>query len=200
MIKKLRLIKKVTGKILSGLILALLIYAIFSTFMAAKTGQPASFFGYRPVLILSGSMEPEIKTNGIVITHEVKSLDNIEKGDVITFTVPEEDNMLVTHRITDITKDGIITTKGDNNRVADLYPTTINEVQSKVVLIFNQTAWIVDTWNSGNSGKVTLITFAIAAIIVLILILIYLHEIAEKVIQKLEAREASTINNMQQDT
>ena len=63
----------------------------------------------RPVVVLSGSMEPELKTGSMAFI-DTKDKD-IEKGDVISF---KNGDVLVSHRVTEITEDGY-KTKGDNN-------------------------------------------------------------------------------------
>lgn len=71
-------------------------------------------------VVLSGSMEPEISIGDIVISKKT-SIDEIRKGDIITFNTQ---NMMVTHRVVEITNDegGRIRyiTKGDNNNANDI--------------------------------------------------------------------------------
>lgn len=188
MLKTLKIIKKTISIIITILFIAFFVAAAFSTFNAMKTGEPATVLGYRPVFILSGSMEPEIETNGVVVTHEVNSIEDIAVGDVITFKVPEENNLTVTHRIISI-EDGIIKTKGDNNRVADLYDTTIDEVDSKVVLIINQTAWFINQWNKSLAGKIVVITIPLSAICFIYFLWSFVKEFAEKIDDKIKQKK-----------
>jgi len=77
------------------------------------------FMGYKPFIVLSGSMEPTILTGDIVVTKEIAA-DSIAKNDIITFR--SDKNTVITHRVTDILyKDGNISflTKGDANTGAD---------------------------------------------------------------------------------
>jgi signal peptidase I len=81
-------------------------------------------FGVRPVVITSGSMEPEVSTGALVITRTVSAAD-LEVGDVVT--VPTSTGSRVTHRIVDIDEAGsgvILTLRGDANPVPDeeVYP------------------------------------------------------------------------------
>lgn len=83
--------------------------------------QPPQLFGYSWAIVVSGSMEPNIMTNDVII---LKKSDTYEVGDVIAFQVdnPAYGGVPVTHRIVEITeKDGklIYTTKGDANPVRD---------------------------------------------------------------------------------
>lgn len=144
----------------------LLVATIFTFSNAAKTGESVFLFGYRPVLVLTGSMEPYMMTNSVCITEKVDSMDDIEVGDVITFHVNNEEGkkILITHRIVSIAEDGFINTKGDNNNVSDDLLLTIDNVESKVICVFNQTAWLVAKWQT-TSGKVMIVSFAAALIL-----------------------------------
>ena len=75
--------------------------------------------GYESMVVLSGSMEPEIAVGSMVY---VKSVDfeDIEVGDVISFKL--SDGTMVTHRVAAINPDGTLTTKGDANDTADNSP------------------------------------------------------------------------------
>ena len=61
--------------------------------------QVPDFMGYKPFIVLSGSMEPGIMTGDMVF---VKNTDtgNLQKGDVIAYKSGEA---VITHRIIDVT-------------------------------------------------------------------------------------------------
>lgn len=72
--------------------------------------------GIRPLTVMSGSMEPSIKTGSVaIIETNLTEFKDIKKGDIITFDIG---GSLVTHRAVDITKDGVYT-KGDANNAKD---------------------------------------------------------------------------------
>lgn len=73
--------------------------------------------GYRPYVVLSGSMEPEIRTGSICLIDTGYSYDELRLGDVIAFT---NGRISVTHRIYEF-RDGMIRTKGDSNDSPDQY-------------------------------------------------------------------------------
>ena len=78
-----------------------------------------SFFGWKPFIVLSGSMESEIFPGDIVVVKEINTAD-LKKDDVIAFKSGE---IVITHRIVDIiTEDGVTkyVTKGDNNNTIDI--------------------------------------------------------------------------------
>lgn len=152
----------------------MLIFSIFTVMQSKKTGEPAFVLGYRPVLVLTGSMEPYMMTNGLALTKEVTDIEQINIGDVITYHHDTEDGrrLLITHRIISL-EDGYIYTKGDNNRVADSIPLTIDNVEAKVVCVFNQTAWIAAKWQT-TSGKIMLLCGAAAIVLLYISVKMWL--------------------------
>lgn len=122
-------IKKI-GKILSGIftgllavILAVNLYTIAARYITG-TPQPA-VFGWSWAVIISGSMEPEILVDDLIIVH---AEDAYGVGDVITY---ESGRSVITHRIIDQTAEGFIT-KGDNNNTQDLEPVPQDAVVGKV--------------------------------------------------------------------
>jgi signal peptidase len=87
--------------------------------------------GYEKYIVRTGSMAPELNPGDLVID---KSASNGYKvGDVITFRHGQGAD-LVTHRIIEITPDGI-KTKGDANRTADVWTIPPDFVQG--VVAFN---------------------------------------------------------------
>ena len=110
------------------------------------SNEPNYIFGHGFIRAISGSMEPYFAVNGIALIQEVDGIEDIAVNDVVTFRVYSDNGDVnnVTHRIIDIAENGTITTKGDNNQVADLYPLTIEHIDSKVVFVCNQTAWVIN--------------------------------------------------------
>lgn len=151
--------KDIFETILLGIMVVFFVFTLFNTVMAKKEGREVTLFGYRPIVILTGSMEPTIMTNGMAITKNVDSMDDIKEGDIITFHVENEDGKMirVTHRINEIMEDGSIITKGDNNNVTDSIPLTMENVDAKVVCIMNFTATIINMWNRSINGKIIII-------------------------------------------
>lgn len=120
---------KILGKIFSYSIIALSVYMLLGV---AIQKDEFYVFGYRPVLVLSGSMEPYMETNSVAIMKKTK---DIQEGDVVMFRIDEDTR--VCHRAVDIDAKGNITTKGDNNEVADFDKVTKNMIEGKVVARMN---------------------------------------------------------------
>ena len=102
--------------------------------------------GYQPVFVQTGSMEPTMRTHSIVLIKRVDSMEELEVDDIVTFQVFDGSGtpITITHRIYNIKEDGSIITKGDNNRVADNYTLTIDNIKAEVVGIWNGAATIID--------------------------------------------------------
>jgi len=73
-----------------------------------------SFLGYKPFIVLSGSMEPEISAGDLILTKNVDPKE-IKVGDIISFRADE--TTVVSHRVIEVlTEEGLMfQTKGDAN-------------------------------------------------------------------------------------
>lgn len=85
------------------------------------------FFGYKPLVVLSGSMEPTYGV-GSVIYYEVSQ--DIQVGDVIVFE--SQNSSFVTHRVTKIEGNQFVT-KGDANGEEDPDKVQLQSVKGKVL-------------------------------------------------------------------
>lgn len=72
--------------------------------------------GFRPYVVLSGSMEPEIHVGSMAVVNENITYDEIKTGDVIAFR--SSNGALVTHRVVSVSTDGF-ETQGDANDITD---------------------------------------------------------------------------------
>ena len=80
-------------------------------------------WGKRPLVIISGSMEPILKVGGILY-YEKTNLDDFKKDDILVYQLNEH---IVSHRIVNINEYGF-ETKGDNNNSNDSYIVDKNNV------------------------------------------------------------------------
>lgn len=71
------------------------------------------FLGYRISIILTGSMEPELKINDMVL---IKKTDKFKENDIVVY---KNKNIETIHRVIEINDDEVIT-KGDNNNQKDV--------------------------------------------------------------------------------
>ena len=72
--------------------------------------------GIKPMVVLSGSMEPAIKTGSLCFVNKSKDYESINEGDIITYKLLGEK---ITHRVVEKRDEGCLT-KGDANDVKDL--------------------------------------------------------------------------------
>ena len=114
---------QILKRILTIIILIILIPILFLSGVIlinsyVHPDEVPSFFGWKPFIVLSGSMETQISVGDLVIVKEVDT-SILKKGDIIAF---KENDIVITHRIDDIiTEDGMVKyiTKGDNNNIRD---------------------------------------------------------------------------------
>lgn len=84
-------------------------------------------FGWGVSVVLSGSMEPELSVDDLVIVHEQESY---KVDDVVVY---QDGGSLVIHRIISVDGEQIVT-KGDANNMAD-DPVALSAVKGKAVAI-----------------------------------------------------------------
>jgi signal peptidase len=104
----------------------------------ANPDKVPGFLGFKPLIVLSGSMEPAILTGDLVIVREVPA-DTLKEGDVIAF---RRATAVITHRIMKINQnDGntLFYTKGDNNNADDSAPVTVDLLEGRY--LFRIPAW-----------------------------------------------------------
>ena len=119
-------ILKAINHIMTGLLFLVLILTLFLVISnKASDGEP-NFFGYQLKTVLSGSMEPGIKTGSIISIKPGGDMTGFKKDDIITFNT--EEDILVTHRIVHVKGEEYIT-KGDSNNAVDL-----NSVRSENII------------------------------------------------------------------
>ena len=82
-------------------------------------------FGYGGAVVLSGSMEPAIMVDELII---VKAEDSYEVGDVVVY---QSGSMMVVHRIMDMDGERVIT-RGDANNMDDS-PVELTQIKGKVI-------------------------------------------------------------------
>ncbi|MGD6802216.1 signal peptidase I SipW [Rossellomorea aquimaris] len=122
---KFKTVKKLISNILTGVLILLFIIVGYSMVANKVTGGEPKIFGYQLKTVLSGSMEPKIKTGSIIAVKPVTDGTKFKSGDVITFISAADHDMLITHRIKEVMGNGenvSYITKGDNNEGADKEP------------------------------------------------------------------------------
>lgn len=134
--------RKASSKVLIavGILLCIVLIPILviNTTLIVKSfirpDEVPSFLGYKPFIVLSGSMEPEFYSGDVVIVKEA-SPDTLNNSDIIAFRSGES---VITHRIVEIKdleagKKQFIT-KGDNNNVEDSITVTSEMLEGKYLM------------------------------------------------------------------
>ena len=112
---------------LATLIIALIV-ALCSVIMLPRV------FGYEVYGILSGSMLPNYPIGSIIYVDQVDASE-IKVGDVITFNMAADSNVVATHRVVEInSEEETFTTKGDNNDDVDSSTVSFQRLIGRVVL------------------------------------------------------------------
>ncbi|BAD40165.1 signal peptidase I [Symbiobacterium thermophilum] len=128
---------KILLRILSGAVTAVLAIALAGTVLLALAGRRApdripTVFDYKVLTVLSGSMEPAIRTGDAIIVEPLRPEHEIREGDVITFRAADAPDMLITHRVIGIVsvngEPAAYVTKGDANEAPDLVPVQRSQI------------------------------------------------------------------------
>ncbi len=104
------------------LVIGILVVLVAGTILYKANRYPdkvPDVFGYKPMIVLSGSMETYIYTGDLVFVKMVDT-DTLKVNDIIAFR--NETNTVTTHRIIEIVMENgerFFRTKGDNNNVED---------------------------------------------------------------------------------
>lgn len=86
-------------------------------------------FGIRPMIVMSGSMEPEIQTGSLCFVNHKTPMEKVEEGDIITYSLLDAK---ITHRVVEKKEQGMLT-KGDANPAMDLGIVTKETYYGKVI-------------------------------------------------------------------
>ena len=122
-----RKVKSVIENIIIVVLVFFLVVGIIGKLQLSVENPYPSFWGYRTLTVLTGSMSPNINPGDIVIIREA-NINSIEVGDVVTYNT---DNILVTHRVNQIIKEDnslLFVTKGDANNTVDADAIGANQI------------------------------------------------------------------------
>ena len=156
--------KKMTKKIFKYIILSVLII-LFIINLILSFEENTHIFGIYMFNIVSGSMEPTLEINDVVVVQKCEP-SQLKKDDIITF---QQDNRTISHRILEITKekgDIKFETKGDNNEIPDPEKVEAGQVYGKVLFKVKRIGKVISYIQNVRG----LINIAIFVVIVYILI------------------------------
>ena len=110
-----RKIFSIISWVLTGLLTVLVILLLVFGISSMRQGKLMKIFGYSYSVIASGSMEPTINVNDMILIDTKYDYDKIETDDIIVFYNPVE-NKNIAHRVIGRYEDGSLKTCGDNNQ------------------------------------------------------------------------------------
>lgn len=126
--------KIITSIIIAILIIIILILSIAFIQVNILNKDYANILGYSYFQVATGSMEPTIKIDDIIL---IRLNSDIQENDIITY---KSKNEFITHRLIQKNDDSLIT-KGDNNNSED-DPIKKEDVIGKVVFtVKNVAVW-----------------------------------------------------------
>lgn len=99
-----------------------LLYLFVLVYLALAVASPAAVLGWRPLSVVSGSMQPAIPPGSMVMVRPAEPDRFYASPSILAFADPNRPGQLLTHRVVDTAShDGTVvyTTRGDANRVAD---------------------------------------------------------------------------------
>lgn len=124
-----------------NIVLIVFLLLVAGTFFATMLPIPGNI---EVKIVKSGSMEPAIKTGGVVV---IRPMETYVVGDVITFGEDTARSAPTTHRIVSIRKEGGSTffeTKGDANEEADPREVREADVIGKVIFSAPYAGFVLD--------------------------------------------------------
>ncbi len=154
-------LKKLKNIILNLVILLLVFFVIIGFYsliqIKVQNKKYVNIFGFSIFKVMTGSMEPTIKKEDIILAKITK---DVKENDIIVF---EKENGIITHRIIKIDGNSIIT-KGDNNNSVD-EPIENSEVIGKVIFTINN----VSIWKKVFSDYRVLVPSGITVLLIVVL-------------------------------
>ena len=130
--------KKILKVILILIVFIIIVFNVVLIYKAQNNKEEMpDFLGYTPYMIISGSMEPKIPVNSIIVTKKVDK-DKIEVGDIVSY-IPKNSDMIVTHRVVKMTYlptknvEILYETKGDNNLHSDEFLISFSQIKGKYI-------------------------------------------------------------------
>ena len=124
-----------------------------------------SLIGFKPMVVMSGSMEPALSAGDIAVVRPVDGTQ-LELGDVITY---QSGTKLVTHRVVGVNigpSGPSYVLQGDANTVADRVPIDPEMVVGKVIYRIPRVGSIISFANSGM-GRMALFALPILGMVLL---------------------------------
>lgn len=126
-------------KLFNAAAIALILVSVFVLLSVVLTpaGQVPQVLGYSVFRVMTGSMEPEIREDSLLVVQKTPPED-IAPGDIISFFSPDPmlEGAVNTHRVARVEKENgriQFITKGDANVIEDTYPVDASALVGRAV-------------------------------------------------------------------
>ena len=126
-------------KLFNAAAIALILVSVFVLLSVVLTpaGQVPQVLGYSVFRVMTGSMEPEIREDSLLVVKKIPP-EEIAPGDVISFFSPDPmlEGAVNTHRVVRVEKENgriQFITKGDANVIEDTYPVDASALVGRAV-------------------------------------------------------------------
>ncbi len=145
-----KLVKRLLPLLLVAFLFGIGIYSFLATAVFGSA-MPMPF-GMGVSVVMSGSMEPELSVNDVII---VKKTDTFWVGQVVVF---QDGNAMTVHRIIEVGED-TVRTKGDANNAEDT-PIAKTAIKGKVVAVIPYAGYVVQ-WLQSPLGALLIVLLAL---------------------------------------
>jgi signal peptidase I len=142
--RRLRLIEPAVRVVRSTLRFLGMTVAGFAIGIALALALPLAFDA-RPLVVLSGSMEPALRTGDVSVVSSIAPLD-ARPGDIVTFRDPDNAERLITHRVRAMHVHGdavVFRTRGDANNVSERWRVPASGEIGRVVYSIPKLGWVL---------------------------------------------------------
>lgn len=126
------------GNVTLGLVMFLVMFLAITVFVLPLA------FGWRLVVVLSGSMEPALPVGALIVTEPVDPA-HVSVGDIIFYRAPIEPDVMITHRVVEVL-DGDspgFRTQGDANEEEDNFIVPAENATGRVRLSVPRVGYIL---------------------------------------------------------
>jgi signal peptidase len=116
----------------------------FAVGIALALAAPLAFDA-RPLVVLSGSMEPALGTGDVSVVRSIAPLD-ARPGDIVTFRDPDNAERLITHRVRAMRVQGdavVFRTRGDANNVSEHWCVPATGEIGRVMYRIPKLGWVL---------------------------------------------------------
>jgi len=158
---------------LSNIFLAFAVLILVGAIAFVNTGgrddHGRYFMNMRFYQTTSGSMEPTMRVNAVVVVQKA-DISSFKVGDIVCFMRSGD---AIAHRVIGVTENGL-QTKGDNNPIEDAALVLHDEIVGKCILTMNWVATFIESLET-PAGTVKVVVLPTLFVITVLLAIAYLR-------------------------